>query len=131
MTGCWFHSINKLKLCKFKSWIFLTYFVGENNVSELVGHHNGKVLVETFDSVSWLEKIFKKFDGILMYQHFKFSNKTPGKVFCYKTLDSIPDNIARNLVTWRPQQRTSNISFQSHQRILQVWHRGLRRTTSN
>ena len=59
-------------------------------MSELVGHHNGKVLVETFDWVSWLEKIFKKFDGILMYQHFKFSNKTPGKVFCYKTLDSIP-----------------------------------------
>ena len=59
-------------------------------MSELVGHHNGEVLVETYDWVSWLEKVFKKFDGILMYQHFKFSSKKPGKVDCYKTLKSAP-----------------------------------------
>ena len=66
------------------------FFLGENNLTELVGYHNGEVAVKVFDWVSWLWKVFKKLDNILSYQIFKFDSTEPGTVRCYKTIESKP-----------------------------------------
>ena len=71
-------------------------FLGENNLTELAGYHNGEVVVKVFDWVSWLGNVFKKLDNILSYQIFKFSSTEPGVVRCYKTIDSEP--VVKNLL---------------------------------
>ena len=53
-------------------------------MSELVGHHNGEVLVEMYDWVSWLEKVFKKFDGILKIQNSNSAAKSLAKLTATK-----------------------------------------------
>ena len=63
------------------------YVSGGNNVAELVGYHDKRILVEVFDWIKWLGKVFKKIDNILSYQHFKFDSNNPGFVCCYKTID--------------------------------------------
>lgn len=65
-------------------------FSGDSNIAELVGNHDGSVLVDVFDWVAWLGHVFKKMDNILTYQQFKMDSSNPGIVKCYRTIDSEP-----------------------------------------
>ena len=66
------------------------WFLGDSNIAELVGHHDGSVLVDVFDWVEWLCCVFKKMDNILSYQQFKMDSNNPGIVKCYRTTESEP-----------------------------------------
>ncbi|XP_078365996.1 uncharacterized protein LOC144650219 [Oculina patagonica] len=55
--------------------------VGVNKV-QLVGTHDGRVIVPVYDWASFLGGYFKKIPNILKYHHFRFSVDEPGKVYC-------------------------------------------------
>ena len=52
------------------------------NAAELVGLHNGTVLVPTYDWVTYLGIYFKKLPKIKSYYHFRFHADYPGTIFC-------------------------------------------------
>ena len=52
------------------------------NAAELVGLHNGTVLVPTYDRVTYLGIYFKKLPKIKSYYHFRFHADYPGTVSC-------------------------------------------------
>ena len=52
------------------------------NVAELVGLHDGTVLIPTYDWVTFLGQYFKKLPQIKSYYHFRFHKDYPGTVFC-------------------------------------------------
>lgn len=52
------------------------------NVAELVGLHDGTVLIPTYDWVTFLGQYFKKLPKIKSYYHFRFHKDYPGTVFC-------------------------------------------------
>lgn len=52
------------------------------NAAELVGLHNGTVLVLTYDWVTYLGIYFKKLPKIKLYYHFHFHKDYKGTVFC-------------------------------------------------
>ena len=52
------------------------------NVAELVGLHDGTVLIPTYDWVTFLGQHFKKLPQIKSYYHFCFHKDYPGTVFC-------------------------------------------------
>ena len=57
------------------------------NTSQLVGAHDGEVLVPTFDWASYLGRVFKKVKGIKKYHVFRFTANAPGIVVLKKTSD--------------------------------------------
>ena len=58
------------------------------NVTELVGLHNGTVLIATYDWVAYLGQYFKKLPQIKSFYHFRFDKEHPGTVFCKQYWDS-------------------------------------------
>ena len=63
----------------------------ECNVAVLVGTHDQKIYVPTFDWSSYFEKLkFKSIDNLLQYHHFRMSAEDPGFVTCLKTFDDTP-----------------------------------------
>ena len=68
------------------------------NVAELVGLHDGTVLVSTDDWTNYLSQFFKKLPKIKSYHHFRFHKDFPGTIFCKKYWNSeeIAINILRN-----------------------------------
>lgn len=52
------------------------------NKSQLVGTHDGKVIVPVYDWVSFLEPFFCKLPSIKKYHHFRLSKDNPGIVYC-------------------------------------------------
>ena len=68
------------------------------NVAELVGLHNGTVLVPCYDWTTFLGLYFKKFPQIKSYYHFRFHKDHPGIVFCkeYWNSEEKAINILRN-----------------------------------
>ena len=58
------------------------------NVVELVGLHNGSVLIATYDWVAYLGQYFKKLPQIKSFYHFRFDKEHPGTVFCKRYWDS-------------------------------------------
>jgi len=60
------------------------------NKAQLVGTHNGRVVVPVYDWGTFLGQYFKKLPNIKEVHHFWFSNEDPGKVF-YKELVSSPE----------------------------------------
>ena len=58
------------------------------NKAQLVGTHDGRVLVPVYDWASFLEPYFKKIPNIKKYQHFRFSKDSPGMVFCKEFVTS-------------------------------------------
>ena len=60
------------------------------NLAELVGTHDGNVLVETYDWASMLSHYFKKMTNITDYHHFQFSAAEPGIVNVSVGLDDEP-----------------------------------------
>ena len=55
--------------------------VGINKV-QLVGTHDGRILVPVYDWASFLGPYFKKIPNIKKYHHFRFTKDRPGMVFC-------------------------------------------------
>ena len=60
------------------------------NKTQLVGTHNGRVLVPVYDWSSFLGQYFKRFPNILKFHHFRFSKENPGMVF-YKEFATSPE----------------------------------------
>jgi len=59
------------------------------NVAELVGLHNGTVLIiATYNWVAYLGQYFKKVPQIKSFYHFRFDKEHPGRVFCKQYWDS-------------------------------------------
>ena len=58
------------------------------NVAQLVGLHNGTVLVETYDWTTYLGQYFKKLPHIKTFHHFRFDKDYPGTVFCKQYWES-------------------------------------------
>ena len=55
------------------------------NDCQLVGHEDGQVIVQTHDWTDFCMKSFKKLDGILQFQHFRFTKE--GVVYAKMTCD--------------------------------------------
>ena len=52
------------------------------NTAELVGLHNGRVLIPAYDWMSYLDTFFKRIPQLKTYHHFRFDKDFPGTVFC-------------------------------------------------
>ena len=68
------------------------------NVAELVGLHNGTVLIPTYDWFTYLGNFFKKLPNIKFFYHFRFHRAFPGTVFC-KEYWKRAGNLLRNGTT--------------------------------
>ena len=60
------------------------------NKAQLVGTHNGRVIVPAYKWASFLEQYFNKIPNIKKYQHFRFTKDEPGKVY-FKESSSSPE----------------------------------------
>ena len=71
------------------------------NVAELVGLHNGTVLMPTYDWFTYLGNFFKKLPNIKSFYHFRFHRDFPGTVFCKEYWNSQEKavNLLRNGTT--------------------------------
>ena len=58
------------------------------NKAQLVGTHDGRVLIPVYNWASFLEPYFKKIPHIKKYQHFRFPKDSPGMVFCKEFVTS-------------------------------------------
>ena len=74
------------------------------NVAELVGLHNGTVLIPTYDWFTYLGNFFKKLPNIKFFYHFRFHRAFPGTVFCkeYWNSQERAVNLLRNGTTLEP-----------------------------
>lgn len=66
--------------------------VGVNKV-QLVGTHDGRIIVPVFDWAAYLNQYFKKMPHIKSYQHFRFTKDDPGVVFCKEFITSTEKKI--------------------------------------
>lgn len=66
------------------------------NSAELVGLHDGHLLIETYQWTDYLGKYFKKLPQIKCFHHFRFDKQHPGVVFCQEFYGS--DEISFNLL---------------------------------
>ena len=70
-------------LCLITLWVHFTVdttsAVGVNK-AQIVGTHDGRVIVPVYDWVSFLGQYFKKLPGIKKFHHFTLSKKSPGRV---------------------------------------------------
>lgn len=62
------------------------------NKAQLVGTHDGRVIVPVYDGSLFLGQYFKTLPNIKKFHHFRFSNENPGKVF-YKEFVSSPEQL--------------------------------------
>lgn len=60
------------------------------NKSQLVGTHDGRVIVPVFNWSSYLERYFIKVPNIKKYHHFRFSKDEPGKLY-FKEFSNSPE----------------------------------------
>ena len=60
------------------------------NKAQLVGTHDGRVIVPVYDWASFLSPYFNKLPNIKKYHHFRFSTDEPGKVY-FKEYASSPE----------------------------------------
>ncbi len=67
------------------------------NTSQLVGTHDGEVVVPTYIWAGYLGGVFRKLKGIKKYHVFRFSADSPGIVFLRKTSDPDEPEVAYNI----------------------------------
>ena len=71
------------------------------NKAQLVGTHNGRVIVPVYDWISFLGQYFKKLPNITKFHHLRFSWENPEMVF-YKEFVSSPEQsfmlLKRNII---------------------------------
>ena len=60
------------------------------NKAQLVGTHDGKVIVPVYNWSAFLEQYFVKFPNIKKYHHFRFSREEPGKLY-FKESSTSPE----------------------------------------
>jgi len=69
--------------------------------AQLVGTHDGRVIVPVYDWISFLGRYFKKFPNITKFHHFCFSQENPGVVY-FKEFVSSPEQsfmlLKRNVI---------------------------------
>lgn len=58
------------------------------NIAQLCGLHDGTVLVPSYDWATRLSTYFRKLPGVTKYQHFRFHQNSPGKVFVRLSAES-------------------------------------------
>ena len=66
-------------LYEFATLVDTSSAVGVNK-AQIVGTHEGRVIVPVYDWVSFLGQYFKKLPGIKKFHHFTFSKESPGTV---------------------------------------------------
>ena len=60
------------------------------NKAQLVGTHDGTVIVPVYDWCSYLEQYFKRLPNIKSYHHLRFTKDEPGRVY-FKESDLSPE----------------------------------------
>lgn len=60
------------------------------NRAQLVGTHDGEVIVPVYDWSTFLQQYFVKFPGIKKFHHFRFSKEEPGKLY-FKEYSTSPE----------------------------------------
>ena len=63
------------------------------NKAQLVGTHDGTVIVPVYDWASFLERFFKRIPNIKSYHHFRFSKDEPGKVYVKQSSSSPEESL--------------------------------------
>lgn len=58
------------------------------NKAQLVGTHDGTVIVSVYDWAPFLERFFKKIPNIKKFHHFRFTKDSPGMVYCREFVTS-------------------------------------------
>lgn len=61
------------------------------NKAQIVGTHDGKVIVPVYDWSAFLEQYFVKLPGIKKFYHFRFSTEEPGKLYFKEYSTSLSD----------------------------------------
>ena len=69
------------------------------NTSQLVGTHDGEVIVPTYDWARYLGQVFRKLKGIKKYHMFRFSASSPGNVFLKTTSDPNEPEVIYNILS--------------------------------
>ena len=64
------------------------------NKAQIVGTHDGRIIVPVYDWVSFLERYFKRILSKKKYHHFRFSKDSPGVVFCKEFVKSPEQSFA-------------------------------------
>ena len=62
------------------------------NKAQLVGTHDGTVIVPVYDWCSYLEQYFKRLPNIKSYHHFRFNKDEPGRIY-FKESDLSPEQL--------------------------------------
>ena len=82
------------------------------NKAQLVGTHDGKVIVPVYDWISFLGQYFKKLPNITKFHHFCFSKENPGMDF-YREFVSSPEQslmlLKRNIILPSPSSLPNEI----------------------
>ena len=60
------------------------------NIAQLVGTHDGQVIVPVYNWSAFLEQYFRKFPNIKKFHHFRFSNEEPGRLY-FKEYSTSPE----------------------------------------
>ena len=60
------------------------------NKAQLVGTHDGRVIVPVFDWVTFLGQYFKRFPNVKKVHHFRFTKDNPGMVY-YREFSTSPE----------------------------------------
>ena len=63
------------------------------NKAELVGTHDGTVIVPVYNWSSYLEQFFRKLPNIKSYQHFRFSRDEPGCIYFKESNSSLEQSL--------------------------------------
>ena len=63
------------------------------NKAELVGTHDGTVIVPVYNWSSYLEQFFRKLPNIKSYQHFRFSRDEPGRIYFKESNSSLEQSL--------------------------------------
>jgi len=61
------------------------------NKAQLVGKHDGTVIVPVYDWSSFLEQFFRRVPNVTRYHHSRFSKDEPGKLY-FKESNSSPEH---------------------------------------
>ena len=61
------------------------------NKAQLVGTHDGRIIVPVYDWASFLGQYFRKLPNIKSFHHFRFSDQNPGTVY-YKEFANSPEH---------------------------------------
>ena len=62
---------------------------GDSNFAVLVGCHDGKIQVPTYNWSQHLGTFFRRVPNIKLFHHFRMSDREPGTLYCYRHLNDV------------------------------------------